>query len=127
MESCETRLKGVTPILRMFDEEKTKAFYVDFLDFSVDWEHRFEDNSPLYMQVSRGGCILHLSEHHGDGSPNTIIRIEVGNIKAFHANLLEKKYKYVRPGLERMPWGSTELTVIDPSGNRLVFYENRTA
>ena len=32
---------GITPILRIFDEAKAKEFYVDFLGFSVDWEHRY--------------------------------------------------------------------------------------
>jgi catechol 2,3-dioxygenase-like lactoylglutathione lyase family enzyme len=30
------------PILRIFDEAKARAFYVDWLGFKVDWEHRFE-------------------------------------------------------------------------------------
>ncbi len=54
------------PILRSFDETKAKEFYVDFLGFNIDWEHRFEDNFPLYMQLSKDGCIIHLSEHHGN-------------------------------------------------------------
>ncbi len=50
-----------TPILRSFDEAKAKEFYVAFLGFKVDWEHRFEPGLPLYMQVSRGACVLHIS------------------------------------------------------------------
>ena len=58
----------VIPVLRMFSIEKAKEFYVGFLGFTIDWEHRFEDGLPIYMQVSRGNVVLHLSEHHGDGS-----------------------------------------------------------
>jgi catechol 2,3-dioxygenase-like lactoylglutathione lyase family enzyme len=54
------------PILRSFDETKAREFYVDFLGFTVDWTHRFEPDLPLYMQVSRDGIVLHISEHHGD-------------------------------------------------------------
>ncbi len=43
------------PIFRIFDEAKAREFYVGFLGFAVDWEHRFEPDMPLYMQVSRGG------------------------------------------------------------------------
>ena len=57
------------PILRSFDEAKAREFYVDWLGFTVNWEHRFEPGMPLYMQVSRDGIVLHISEHHGDGSP----------------------------------------------------------
>ena len=60
-----------TPILRIFDEIKAVEFYVDFLGFKIDWQHRFEPNFPLYLQVSRGDCVLHLSEHHGDSTPGS--------------------------------------------------------
>ncbi len=63
------RFEQPTPILRMFDEAKAREFYVEFLEFKVDWEHRFAPDMPLYMQVSKGNCIIHLSEHHGDASP----------------------------------------------------------
>lgn len=49
-------LGTVTPILRFFDEARTREFYLDFLGFDVDWEHRFEDGLPLYLQVSKDGC-----------------------------------------------------------------------
>ena len=57
----------VTPVLRIFSLEKAREFYLDFLSFKVDWEHRFGPDFPIYMQVSRDGLSLHLSEHHGDG------------------------------------------------------------
>jgi catechol 2,3-dioxygenase-like lactoylglutathione lyase family enzyme len=59
------------PILRIFNVEKAKEFYVDYLGFSVDWEHHFEDNTPAYIQISRDGLMLHLSEHHGDCCPGS--------------------------------------------------------
>jgi catechol 2,3-dioxygenase-like lactoylglutathione lyase family enzyme len=62
------KLGKTTPILRIFDEAKAKEFYVDFLGFKVDWEHRFEPGLPLYS-VSRGDCVLHLSEHYGTAAP----------------------------------------------------------
>ena len=59
----------VTPVLRIFDVGKAEEFYGGFLGFAVDWNHRFDANAPLYRQISRGDLVLHLSEHHGDGSP----------------------------------------------------------
>jgi catechol 2,3-dioxygenase-like lactoylglutathione lyase family enzyme len=44
------QLGKVTPILRIFDEAKALEFYVDFLGFKVDWQHRFEANFPLYLK-----------------------------------------------------------------------------
>jgi uncharacterized glyoxalase superfamily protein PhnB len=110
-----------TPILRIFDEVKAREFYVDFLGFKVDWEHRFEPGLPLYMQLSKDGCVLHLSEHHGDCSPGAAVRIETSDLDAFHAELALKRYKYARPGIENTPWGTREMSVKDPFGNRLTF------
>ena len=109
-----------TPILGIFDEAKAKEFYVDFLGFKVDWEHRFEENLPLYMQISKDGCVIHLSEHHGDCSPGGAIRIETNELEAFQRQLLAKQYKYARPGIQEMPWGK-DMSVSDPFGNRLTF------
>jgi hypothetical protein len=41
------KLKQAIPILRIFSVEKAKEFYLDFLGFTWDWEHRFGDNFPL--------------------------------------------------------------------------------
>ena len=112
-----------TPIFRIFDEAKAREFYIGFLGFKVDWEHRFEAGLPLYMQISRDGCVLHLSEHHGDCSPGAAMRIETSELDAFHRELAVKQYKYARPGIEEMPWGTRDMSVKDPFGNRLTFTE----
>ncbi len=119
MEIATMRLRQPTPILRIFDEEKAREFYVNFLGFRVDWEHRFEEGLPLYMQISKDHCTLHLSEHHGDCSPGAAMRIETNELEAHQQDLLAKNHKCVRPRIEKMPWGSRDMTVTDPFGNRL--------
>lgn len=113
-----------TPILRIFDEAKAKEFYRDFLGFTVNWEHRFEDNMPLYMEVQLGECRVHLSEHHGDCAPGGALRIETTELDAFSAALRAKNYRYARPGCpsEGSP-GGRDITLTDPFGNRLIFFE----
>ncbi|MBX3588265.1 MAG: VOC family protein [Ramlibacter sp.] len=115
------RLSKTTPILRIFDEARAREFYIGFLGFRVDWEHRFEPGLPLYLQVSRDGCVLHLSEHHGDGSPGAALRIETDDIDALQAQLLAKAYPYSRPSVQDMPWGTRDMSIADPFGNRLTF------
>lgn len=110
-----------TPILRIFDEHLARKFYVDYLGFVIDWEHRFEEGLPLYMQVSRDNCVLHLSEHHGDCSPGAAMRIETDDIEAYHSELLKKVYKNARPSIEQTPWNSKDMSIKDPFGNRLTF------
>ena len=108
------------PVLRTFSEEKAKEFYIDFLGFSVDWEHRFEEQAPLYMQISKGECIIHLSEHHGDCSPGASLRIEVDKLDEYQQVLNGKKYCNARPGIVTQPWG-TDMTIADPFGNKVIF------
>ena len=111
------------PILRMFDEAAARAFYVDFLGFRVDWEHRFEADLPLYMQLTLGDCVLHLSGHHGDATPGGHVRVPCSGLREFQQALLAKAYRHARPGVETQPWG-LDMTVSDPFGNRLTFTES---
>jgi catechol 2,3-dioxygenase-like lactoylglutathione lyase family enzyme len=115
--------ESAVPVLRIFAVDKAKEFYLDFLGFKLDWEHRFEANFPLYAQVSRSGLILHLSEHHGDASPGSTVSVEIRGIDAFHHELINKEYRYAKPGIKDMPWGRV-LEVADPFGNRLRFCES---
>ncbi|MFS0872366.1 glyoxalase superfamily protein [Paenibacillus xylanilyticus] len=117
-------LKGIVPILRIFDEAKAREFYIEYLGFGLDWEHRFEENMPLYMQISFDSVILHLSEHHGDCTPGAALRIETDNLDAWCERLNQKNYKHARPGITDTPWGLREMTVADPFGNRIIFYES---
>jgi glyoxalase superfamily protein len=92
------------PILRIFSVDKAKEFYLDFLGFTLDWEHRFGDNFPLYAQVSRSGMVLHLSEHHGDACPGAATMIMMQGIEDYHRDLTAKNYRFYRPGIEDEPW-----------------------
>ena len=85
------------PILRIFSVDKAKEFYLDFLGFALDWEHRFADGLPLYMQVSRGALCLHLSEHHGDACPGSTVFVRMRGVEDLHRELTAKTYRYLRP------------------------------
>ena len=115
------------PILRIFDLAKARDFYVGFLGFNVDWEHRFEPNAPVYLQVSRAGCVLHLTEHHGDCCPGSTVFVRVTGLDWFHTEITAKGYPYMRPGIEIAPWDAKLMEVTDPFGNRLRFNEDPPA
>jgi catechol 2,3-dioxygenase-like lactoylglutathione lyase family enzyme len=115
--------KGVKPVLRMFSVEKAREFYCDWLGFKIDWEHRFDDSAPLFMQVSRDNLVLFLSEHHGDSTPGSKVYVEMTGVADLHRELTAKNYGYMRPGLDMTEWKTLEINVIDPFGNRIVFAE----
>jgi hypothetical protein len=111
------------PIVRIFDVVKAHEFYVGFLGFSIDWEHRFGDNFPLYSQVLRGGLKLHLSEHVGDATPCGNMVVYMSGMRSFQEELADKDYRYLKPGLSEEAWG-LQMEVIDPFGNRIRFIES---
>jgi catechol 2,3-dioxygenase-like lactoylglutathione lyase family enzyme len=117
----------VVPTLRIFSLEKAREFYLDFLGFKTVWEHRFEPDAPVYMEVARGGVAFHLSEHHGDGTPGSHVYVYMTGVAELQRELIEKKYRHNRPGLEKQEWGMTEVTVIDPFNNRITFGEKTPA
>ncbi|MEM5473550.1 glyoxalase superfamily protein [Hoeflea sp. AS60] len=121
---AELRFEGATPIFRIFDVDKAREYYLGFLGMTVDWEHRHAPDLPLYMQVSRGGLKLHLSEHSGDATPGANALVFCRGVAALHRELADKNYSYNRPGLEQQDWGA-EMQVIDPFGNRLRFTERK--
>src|SRR5581483_7241728 len=112
------------PILRIFDEAKARAHYIDYLGFKVDFEHRFEPGTPIYLGLSRGDCRLHLSEHHGDGTPGTFVRVRVDALEGYLAELQAKPYKYSRAGIMDTEWKTREMTIGDGFGNKLIFYRD---
>jgi catechol 2,3-dioxygenase-like lactoylglutathione lyase family enzyme len=120
------RLQAGIPIMRIFDEAKAREFYLGFLGFDMDWDHRFAPGLPLYMQVSRSGLKLHLSEHHGDASPGSTVFVWMDGIDAYRAELLGKHYSYSRPGIHEDGPGGRTLEVPDPFGNRIRFCEKRS-
>jgi len=109
------------PIFRIFDEEKAQEFYLDYLGFEVSFEHRYEENTPLYMGITRNDCEIHLSEHVGDATPGSTVRIFEKKLTEFHESLTKKGYKYYKPSIQEQPWGS-DMSVLDPFGNKLIFY-----
>jgi len=116
------KLSAAIPIFRIFSVDKAREFYVDFLGFRWEWEHRFAEDAPLYAQISRDATTLHLSEHFGDATPGSALFVPVENIDELHAELTQKNYRHARPGVETMPWGRV-LAVSDPFGNRISFCE----
>jgi len=117
------QFERAVPIFRIFSLEKAREFYLDFLGFKLDWEASFGPNFPLYMQVSRDGLAVRLSEHHGDATPGSHAYVTMTGVKGLHRELNEKNYRHNKPGLQQQDWGTTELTVIDPFGNRITFGE----
>ncbi len=110
----------------MLDEAHACEFYLDYLGFDVDWEHRFEDSpsSPLYMQILLGGAALHLNGHATPESPVCEVRFPVVDIEAFCKHLNDKPSRFPKQSVAdpRYEGKPTELNILDPFQNHLVFW-----
>jgi hypothetical protein len=113
----------VIPVLRIFSVDKAHDFYVNYLGFSVDWQHQFDDVAPHYLQISRAGMTLHLTEHHGDCCPGATVFVWMTGIELYHHELTGKQYGDLKPTIQRTFYDSLCLVVTDPFGNRIRFNE----
>jgi catechol 2,3-dioxygenase-like lactoylglutathione lyase family enzyme len=121
----DPRFTATIPVMRIFDVAKARDFYCGFLGFHLDWEHRYDEKSPTYLQVSSGSLVLHLTEHHGDCCPGSTVFVRIIGIDEFHANITSRGYGYMRPGIEQTAFGTRCVEVTDPFGNRIRFNEGQ--
>ncbi len=116
------KFKGI-PTFRITDYEKAIEFYIDLLGFKVDWEHKFGETEPIYMQISKNGLVLHLSENVRFKN-GVIIFVETKGIEQFRNNILNTENENLIPEILTTNWNTKQLEIEDPFGNLLRFNEN---
>ena len=118
----------VIPQFRITDARRSLAFYRDGLGFAVDWEHRFEPGFPVFMQLTRNGQSIYLTEHAGDCEVGGAAYFIVADVDAYHSDFVAQGiiHIHIHPP-EDTPWGTREMGVIDPDGNRLRFASHYVA
>ncbi|SNY63542.1 bleomycin resistance protein [Stenotrophomonas sp. CC120223-11] len=110
----------VIPQLRMRHADTTLPFYVQGLGFVVDWEHRFEPGFPLFAQLTRDGQTIFLTEHSGDCEVGGAVYFIVEDVDALHLAFSAAGVPIEQPPHDT-EWGSREMLLRDPDGNRLRF------
>lgn len=116
----EIILKGI-PTFRILDYNKAREFYIERLGFKVDWEHRFGPKEPVYMQISRNGLTIHLSENKRFQT-GVIVFVDCQNLNKFYLDLNSKNdFEFSEPG--KTSWQTIQMEIEDPFGNLLRFNE----
>ena len=108
------------PILRIFDEAMARGFYLSYLGAAETFGHRFDPKAPLYLGVQLHGADLHLTEHFGDATPGSSIRLKIDDLPSYHAKLIKATYPNANPSITEQPWG-LDMPISDPFGNRIIF------
>lgn len=100
-------MQRTVPILPIDDYNEAKAYYVDWLGFQVDWEFRFEPTFPVYMQISRDGLVLHLTEHKGGNPGRAMCHMDVDDLDALVAEWKSRRLDFTQKSKSRRGMPST--------------------
>lgn len=114
-------IQRVIPALRITDYERSKAYYLKTLGFTVEWEHRFEPHFPVFMSVTRDGMQLYLTQHRGDCQVGGLVHFVIPDVDAWH-----REFRQRRANVAEAPnndLGFRNMTIKDPDGNQLRFME----
>ena len=121
---------AIIPTVRCRRITTSVAFYTNVLDF--DCVEHSGDADPSFSVLMRGGSLLILSSHRGDGEFGQAIVVVTDNVDAvfrkFRARGLKTPGNADAPaGVHEGPidqtWGTRELYVDDPDGNTVRFVE----
>lgn len=104
------------PVLKVEDARRSTRFYCDVLGFDKDWEHRFAEEFPLYVSVSRGPLRLHLSEHEGGGTRKADLFIAVRDVDRTYAEARTRGLQPEGPPEDRA-YGVRDFGFTDPDGH----------
>ena len=107
------------PVLKVTDAQASADFYCEVLGFTKDWEHRFADDFPLYVSVSRDQLCLHLSEHEGGGTRIGDLFIAVRNVDETYSQLVARGLQPDGPPEDR-PYGVRDFGFSDADGHHFV-------
>ena len=99
----------IVPVLHVRDARETTKWYAR-LGFTLESEHTFAENMPVYAFLKRGENRLHLSEHKGDAKPDTLTYMYVDDVDDIAKEFGEK--------VREQTWGQREVWLTDPDGNR---------
>jgi uncharacterized glyoxalase superfamily protein PhnB len=116
----------VIPQLRITSAVRSLEFYVGGLGFTVDWKHQFEPGFPLFMQLTRAGQTIFLTEHAGDCQVGGAVYFVVPDVDRCFAEFSRSGVSPDEPP-ENTPWGTREMVLTDPDGNRLRFSSEPSA
>ncbi len=99
----------LVPILKVSDADVATDWYAR-LGFEKAFEHRYSEDFPAYVGLSRGDVALHLSEHVGDATPDTLLYLWVDDVDAVASEF--------GVAIEEEDW-AREAHLTDPDGNRI--------
>jgi uncharacterized glyoxalase superfamily protein PhnB len=114
--------KLAIPVLHVSSSVAAEEFYCQRLGFHREFAYSVDESKadPCYMGLVRDDACLHVSSFSGDGVSGGVVRFEVADVDALHAELVEKGVR-IDIGPVDQTWGTREMYVKDADGNSLRF------
>ncbi len=120
------RTQTVIPQLRTTNANRSLQFYEHGLGFTIDWKHQFEPGFPLFIQLTRNGQSVFLTEHAGDCDVGGAVYFVIPDVdRCFTEFTSQSVVPTALPA--DTPWGTREMLLADPDGNRLRFASDAPA
>ena len=110
------RTQTVIPQLRTSNAGRSLQFYEHGLGFVIDSKHQFASGFPLFIQLSRHGQTIFLTEHTGDCAVRGAVYFMVSDVDRCFAEFTGRGIVPIEPPADTL-WD----TRTDPDGNRLRF------
>jgi catechol 2,3-dioxygenase-like lactoylglutathione lyase family enzyme len=122
---------AIIPTVRCRNMRDSLAFYTDILDFErVDGDDVLDD--PSFSLLARGGDLLILSSHRGDGEFGQAVVVTTDGLDLLVRTFRKRGLKTpgnpdapvaVHEGPLDQTWGTREFYVDDPDGNTIRFVQ----
>jgi uncharacterized glyoxalase superfamily protein PhnB len=114
--------KTAIAVLHVRSSAAAEEFYCEKLGFRRRFAYRVDESKadPCYMGLVRDEAWLHLSSFSGDGVSGGVVRVEVEDVDALHAELVEKGVR-IDTGPVDQTWGTREMYLKDADGNSVRF------
>ncbi len=114
--------KLAIPVLHVSSSVVAEEFYCKRLWFRREFAYRVDETKadPCYMGLVRDNAWLHISPFSGDGVSGGVVRFDVDDVDALHAELVEKGVR-IDTGPVDQTWGTREMYVRDADDNSIRF------
>lgn len=109
---------SAVPKLPFRDKEKTVAYYVDGLGFSLQSDY------GDYLILKMDSAEIHFFSHPGlePAQSHFMVYLRVDNIDEFYRRLTDRAVEIHPNGsLATKPWGQKEFALLDPDNTLLTF------
>jgi uncharacterized glyoxalase superfamily protein PhnB len=120
--------KLAIPVMHVSGSVAAEEFYCKRLGFRQEFAYRVDSSKPdpCYMGLVRDDAWVHLSSFSGDGVCGGVVRLEVDDVDALHAELVKKGVR-IDAGPVDQTWGTREMYVKDADGNSMRFIRSTEA